>query len=410
MDPIVLGSDGLPDMSLIAGLGVANLNFVSSDLFSIAINTIKIVIIFLMMIQAVPVLVWVERRGSAFIQHRFGPNRVGPLGLTQLLADAVKFIFKEEFSPERSVRFIYYMAPVVALIPAALALAAIPLSIPIVVQSFDWLGRSWGPYYFEMQGFRVPIGIVFVLAASSLGAYSLMLAGWGSNNKYSLMGAMRACAQMVSYELSLGLSLGGIILIFGAIDFGEIIAAQMTPLKFQLFGFKIELFKFLPNWGIFYQPLGAFLYLVTAFAESNRLPFDLAEAEGELVAGFHTEYGGFKLLLFFMGEYGHMIVASGVFVIFFLGGYAIPWVSPDQAIQHLGSMFSSATAVSVVASLIFFVVFLLKIIFFLWLFIWVRWTFPRFRYDRLMSLGWKTLLPLALVNLIVTATIMFFSR
>jgi len=190
-----------------------------SDIFEISVNFAKMVAIFLLMVQLVPLLVWIERRGSAFIQNRFGPNRVGPLGLTQLLADAVKFIFKEEFLPGKSHRLIFYAAPVVALIPGALAFAAIPLSMPIEIVPFEFLGQSWGPYRFVFQGYEIGIGIVFVLGVSSLAAYSLLMAGWGSANKYSLYGALRASAQTISYELALGLSLVGILLLFNKFNF-----------------------------------------------------------------------------------------------------------------------------------------------------------------------------------------------
>ncbi|MEK7356116.1 MAG: complex I subunit 1 family protein, partial [Bdellovibrionota bacterium] len=185
------------------------------DAFEITVNVVKMFAIFLLMVQMVPILVWVERRGSAFIQNRLGPNRVGPLGLMQLLADAVKFLFKEEFFPQKGVKLMYYGAPVVALIPGALAFASIPLSCPIAIEPFQMFGQSWGPYTFLFQGYELGIGIVFVLGISSLGAYSLLMAGWGSANKYSLLGALRASAQMISYELALSLSLVGILMIYG---------------------------------------------------------------------------------------------------------------------------------------------------------------------------------------------------
>lgn len=371
-----------------------------SDLIEVAVNFGKLALIFGMMVQAVPLLVWVERRGSAFIQNRFGPNRVGPLGLTQLLADAVKFIFKEEFYPKKGVAFIYYAAPVVALIPAAVAMGSIPWAPPVI----------WDNYLFKIQSFDVSVGIVFVLGVSSLGAYSLLMAGWGSSNKYSLMGALRASAQMISYELSLGLSLVGCLLIYGSFSFSDMIFAQQGPLVFSFMGEKIEWLSFLPNWGVFYQPLGAVLFFAAAFAECNRLPFDLPEAEAELVAGFHTEYGGFKMLLFFMGEYGHMIVSCALLVAFYFGGYDIPWASSEMVRGWARMVVTEQNLVNLVTSLIYLLSFLVKLTFFLWIFVWVRWSLPRFRYDRLMDLGWKTMLPWALGNTILTAVVLFVAH
>lgn len=379
-----------------------------SDIFEIAINFAKLAIIFLMMIQMVPLLVWLERRGSAFIQNRLGPNRVGPFGLLQLLADALKFITKEQFIPDRAVKALFLAAPVMALIPAALAFAAIPLSTDIKVDAFQMMGKSWGPYVFEAQSVYLPIGIIYVLGASSLGAYGLLAAGWGSGNKYSLFGAIRASAQMISYELAMGLSIVGAILIYGTFDFKEMIVAQAGPLKYSWLPFSVS---FLPNWGVFYQPIGAFLFFVAAFAECNRLPFDLPEAEGELVAGFHTEYGGFKMLLFFMGEYGHMMVASALMTVFYFGGYNIPFVTEAQVYNHfLTDHAFSATASSLLTSAAFLLSFVVKVAIFLWIFIWVRWTLPRFRYDHLMDLGWKTMLPWALANTVVTAIALYIGR
>lgn len=380
------------------------------DAFEISVNLLKMIFIFLMMVQLVPMLVWVERRGSAFIQNRFGPNRVGPLGLTQLLADAVKFLFKEEFIPGDSKKFLFYAAPVVSLIPAALAFGAIPLSIPIYIEEFEMLGSPYGPYRFAFQSFEIGIGIVFVLGVSSLAAYSVLLAGWASSNKYAMFGALRACAQAISYELGLGLSLVGILLLYNTFDFTEMIAAQEGVMSFMFLGQSMEI-PFLPNWGIFYQPVGAFLFLVSVFAETNRSPFDLPEAEAELVAGFHTEYSGFKMNLFFIGEYGHMLVASALFATLYLGGYHLPFITPNEVSQWVGQY--TGFGVNLVSILTAFVIhfFLLgKILLLLWLFIWVRWTVPRFRYDQLMSLGWKTILPWALANTIITALLIYIMR
>lgn len=380
------------------------------DIFEVTINGIKLVVIFLLMVQAVPILVWVERRGSAFIQNRLGPNRVGPLGLLQLLADAVKFLTKEDFLPTKAVRTLFYAAPVFALIPGAIAYSAIPLGTPIFVEAFEMWGRTWGPYTFAMQGYEIGVGIVFILGVSSLAAYTILMAGWGSGNKFSLMGALRASAQIISYELALGLSIVGIIMLYGTFNLTEMINAQQGSMAFQFMGYQVGV-PWLPNWGIFYQPLGFVLFFAATFAESNRLPFDLAEGEAELVAGFHTEYGGFKMLMFFIGEYAHMMIAAGLVTTFFFGGYLVPGFSPAEIQQIVSQNLGLAgTAASAVTSVIHLLAYFVKFAFFLWFFIHVRWTLPRFRYDQLMDLGWKTMLPWALFNTILTAIVIYVAH
>ena len=379
-----------------------------SDILEITVNVVKLAVIFLLMVQMVPLLVWVERRGSAFIQNRFGPNRIGPLGLTQNLADLVKFLCKEDFLGVKGRKSFFYLAPILSLIPASLAFGAIPLSAPVQVEMFEWLGRSWGPYTFYFQSFVISIGVVFVLGVSALAVYALLLAGWSSGSKFSLYGALRASAQAISYELALSLSLVGILLVFNTFHFSEIVSAQNGPLTFSFLGEQVR-FGFLPNWGIFYQPLGAILLFIALFAEANRLPFDLPEAEAELVAGYHTEYSGVKIIMFYMGEYGHMLVASALMVTFYFGGYTLwPFLTPEK----LSGLFTSfsPTGKSVLTSLILHGVFMFKLLFFLWVFIWVRWTLPRFRYDQLMDLGWKTLLPWALGNTAFTGVWIFLMR
>lgn len=379
------------------------------DSFEIVVNALKMIVIFLMMVQVVPILVWLERRGSAFIQNRFGPNRVGPLGLLQLLADAVKFLTKEEFFPEKGIKFLYYAAPVSALIPATLAFLAIPLGAPIKLEAFEMFGQSWGPYTFLIQGYEIGVGIVFILAVSSLAAYTILMAGWGSGNKYALLGALRASSQTISYELAMGLSVVGVILMYGSFNLTEMVNQQQGPLSFVFQGHTVTL-SFLPNWGIFYQPVAAILFYAAAFAESNRLPFDLAEGEAELVGGFHTEYGGFKFNLFFIGEYGHVLVASALMVTFFFGGYMIPGITPEEMLVHVQNLMGPGNAAAIVNGLLHHVVFLAKMAIFVWIFIQVRWTLPRFRYDQLMDLGWKTMLPWALANTILTALLIFLAH
>lgn len=381
------------------------------DIFEISVNGIKLVLIFLLMVQAVPILVWVERRGSAFIQNRLGPNRVGPLGLLQLLADAVKFLTKEDFLPRRAVRFLFYCAPVFALIPGAIAYCAIPLGTPISIEAFEMFGRPWGPYVFPMQGYDIGVGIVFILGISSLAAYTILMAGWGSGNKYSLMGALRASAQIISYELALGLSIVGVIMLYGTFNLTEMINAQTGPFSFTLLGNTITGPDWWPNWGIFYQPLGFILFFAATFAEANRLPFDLAEGEAELVAGFHTEYGGFKMLMFFIGEYAHMMIAAGLVTTFFFGGYLVPGMTPDQVREFVANnLASTPNGISAMTSVIHLISYFVKFALFLWIFIHVRWTLPRFRYDQLMDLGWKTMLPWALFNTILTAVVVYLAH
>lgn len=381
------------------------------DILEIVINGTKLVLIFLMMVQAVPILVWVERRGSAFIQNRFGPNRVGPLGLMQLLADAVKFLTKENFVPKQGVKFLFYFAPVFALIPGAVAYSSIPMSLPLSVGAFEFLGREWGPYTFLIQGYDINVGVLFILGVSSLAAYTILMAGWGSGNKFSLMGALRGSAQTISYELALGLSIVGVILLYGTLDLSEMIRQQTGPLQFSFFG-HAQSFYFLPNWGIFYQPIGAILFFAAAFAESNRLPFDLPEGEAELVAGFHTEYGGFKMLMFFIGEYAHMMIAAGLMTTFYFGGYTLPFpgMTPEAVTEWANTIMSTPAAAGALSTLIHFLCYNVKFVFFLWIFIHVRWTLPRFRYDQLMDLGWKTMLPWALGNAVVTAAFIYFAK
>ncbi len=364
--------------------------------FEITVNLVKTVLVFLMMVQAVPILVWLERRGSAFIQNRFGPNRVGPLGLVQLLADAVKFLHKEDFVPDKGNKFLFYAAPVFALIPAAVAYMAIPMSVPLII----------GDSKFLIQGYEINVGIVFILGISSLAAYTILMAGWGSGSKFSLMGAMRASAQIISYELALGLSIVGVIMTYGSFNLTDMINSQLGALTFTGFGYTTTV-SWLPNWGIFYQPIGAIIFFAAAFAESNRLPFDLAEGEAELVAGFHTEYGGFKMLMFFIGEYGHMMIASGLLATFYFGGYLIPGISPTEVYQFGLNNFGSETAANIFNTVAHFLMYNVKFAIFLWIFIHVRWTLPRFRYDQLMDLGWKTMLPWALGNTIVTSIVIF---
>ena len=379
------------------------------DFFEIFIKGLKSSIILLSMVGLVPVLVWAERRISALMQNRLGPNRTGPLGLMQILADLIKPLMKEDFASKATHKKIFYLAPILALLPPALVFASIPFSAPIEVPSFHLFGIPLGPYTFFVQGFNLNIGIVFALGVSSLSAYILLMAGWSSGNKYSLFGSLRAAAQTISYELSLSLALLGWLLVFNTFDFLEMIKMQSEALNFSFFGREVEL-SMLPNWGIFYQPVGAFLLFTCFLAECNRVPFDLPEAEAELVAGYHTEYGGIKLILFYISEYAHMMVASALMTVFYFGGYSFYPFFTEASLTEFFTTYFSPLGTQISTSLVLFLVFLFKFFFFLFLFMWIRWTLPRFRYDQLMDLGWKTLLPWTLGNAAVTALIVFLAQ
>jgi len=368
-----------------------------SDFFEISINFIKLHVILLSMIALVPLLVWAERRISALMQNRLGPNRWGPLSLTQIVADLFKPLFKEDFHKKEKV-FLYYLAPVLAVVPPAIVFGSLPFSAPFTVPAFEWFDFELGPYTFHFQAFHLNVAIIFALGFSSLASYSMLVAGWSSESKYPLFGALRAAAQNISYELALSLSLVGVILLFNSFDFLEIIQKQDRALSFSLLGRDFN-FSFLPNWGVFYQPLGALIFFVALIAECNRIPFDLPEAEAELVAGYHTEYGGIKLILFYIGEYAHMMVSSALMVIFYFGGFSFYPFPYDTLLNFFGGELQ--------VSLFLFMVFLVKFFVFLFVFMWIRWSLPRFRYDQLMDLGWKTLLPWALFNTVLTGFLIY---
>jgi NADH-quinone oxidoreductase subunit H len=331
-------------------------------LVGLLITLLKIAVVFNAVMAVVTFLVWVERRVSAFIQDRLGPNRVGPYGLLQPIADAIKFIFKEDLIPGQVNRPVFIIAPALSLIPALITFAVIPFGGTLSI--FGW--------EIPLIITDVNIGVLYIMALSSLSVYGIVLAGWSSNNKYSLLGGLRSSAQMISYELSLGLSIVGVLLLTGSLSLREMVYAQYSL------------------WNVVKQPLAFFIFLVAVFAETNRLPFDLPEAETELVAGYHTEYAGMKFAMFFMAEYANMVTASALVVTLFFGGWMIPFVSTPEP---------SSSWLSILEILAFVV----KVGIVLFLFVWVRWTVPRFRYDQLMMLGWKVLLPLALLNIFVTA-------
>jgi NADH-quinone oxidoreductase subunit H len=309
-----------------------------------------------------------ERRVSAWMQYRIGPNRVGPFGLLQPVADLVKFLFKEEAMPAGAHPLLFRLAPVLAAVPAMMTFAVVPFGLGTV--TIPGLNESR-----PLVVADIPVGAMYFLAIGSLGIYGVILGGWSSNNKYSLLGSVRSGAQMLSYELSLTLSMGAAILMSGSLQMSEIVKHQAEH-----------------GWNILYQPIAFLIFLVAMFAETNRHPFDFAECEPELVGGFHTEYSGMKFALFFVGEYCAMVAMSGMVTTLFLGGPLVPFLPIEKTPWWL----------SVAA-------FAAKAGFFLFLYLWVRWSLPRFKYDQLMDLGWKKLLPLALLNFAVSGAIVALS-
>ena len=339
------------------------------DFLSFIIICVKVLLVFAGTLLTVLIMVYAERRVSAFMQGRLGPNRVGPQGLLQPIADGIKFLMKEDIIPDGVNKPIYLLAPVIMLIPALMTFAVIPFGSDITL-----FGRQ-----IPLQVADVNVGILYILALTSIGVYGIVLAGWSSNSKYSLLGGLRSSAQLISYELAMGLAVVSIILLSGSLKLNDIVGDQQG--------------HFL-SWNVFKQPLAFLIFLVAVYAETNRLPFDLSEAEQELVGGYHTEYSSMKFAMFFMAEYANMITAAALTVTIFFGGWDVPFVN-EAALGMWGSMLSVTS-------------FILKMGFFLFLFIWVRWTFPRFRYDQLMRLGWKVMLPIALFNIFVTAGYLTF--
>jgi len=323
---------------------------------------IKIIIVFGGVMGALAYLTWVERKVMARVQMRPGPTRVGPFGLLQPIADGLKFFFKEEVVPTNANRFLYIAAPIISLIPALLSFAVIP----------------FGPW---LQVTDLSVGLLFIFAITSLGVYGIVLGGWASNSKYPLMGAMRSSAQMISYELSLTLSIIGVLMIANTLSLSQLVMSQQHTWL-----------GFIPRWNIFLQPVAFLVYVVSAIAETNRLPFDLAESEQELVAGWHTEYSSLKFAMFMLSEYANMLTVSALATIMFLGGWSGPMFGPYWLQAVLPTVW-----------------FVLKIFVFIFFYVLLRSTIPRFRYDQLMKFGWKVLLPLSLANILVTSFVVAVS-
>ncbi len=411
----------------------------------------KILVPFLIIFNIIPVLIWLERKGSAYIQDRRGPNRASLFGVIRLggmihsLADVVKLLMKEDIMPAKVNKFFYVLAPFTTMTVACMTFAVLPFAAPMM----------WNGSLFTFQAADLNAGILYILAISSLGVFGIMLAGWSSNNKYTLLGGLRSSAQMISYEIVMSLAVISVLMMGGSLELSKVVEDQSANLL---------------HWNFIRQPIACLLFAVAMFAETNRLPFDLPEGESEIVAGYHLEYSSMKFALFFMAEYANMIIASAVIASLFFGGWQIPFVSTELLRTHagdalkglvillavghffaglgllkrgrsnvknkkwgdkrdyeavilgvgaLGGAFLLAGVAAYIwpmafgekASLIITAVlqagcFLTKILFFCWVFIWVRWTLPRFRYDQLMKLGWKYMMPVSLLNIFATGAVM----
>jgi len=336
----------------------------------IIIPLAKIAIAISILLFVVTYLVYFERKISAWIQDRIGPNRVGPYGLLQSPADVLKLFFKEDIVPLAATKFVHSLAPLISLTIAMSTYAVIPFGPDI-----NLFGQK-----VKLIVADVDVGILFILAFASIGVYGITLSGWGSNNKYSLLGGLRSSAQMISYELSMGISVVGVLMVAGSLRIYDIIDHQQGWM-----------------WNAFIQPIGFITFVVAAFAETNRLPFDLPEAEPELVGGYHTEYSSLKFAMFFLAEYAHMIIASCLIAALYLGGWHLPFINTASLSEGWLPLISVGIYLTKVCLILFF-------------FIWVRWSIPRFRYDQLMNLGWKVMLPLSLVNLVWVAILVYYFK
>jgi len=354
-------------------------------MIDLAVIVAKAALVLFMVLNLAGIMGWVERKGSALIQDRIGANRASVFGfaglglVNTLLADPIKFLTKENFVPPGGDRFLHALAPCLALFPALVTFTVIPFGDVLIL----------GERVINLQVANINVGILFLFAFGSLGVYGIVIGAWASNNKFSLLGGVRGSAQMISYEIAMGLSIMGILMIYQTFELQEIVRGQGKLL-----------WGWLPAWGIVLQPAAFFLFFTAAVAESKRIPFDLPEGESEIVAGFHTEYSGGKFLMFFAAEFAEMVTAAALITTLFFGGWQVPFLMGDGFHFPWGS---SWTLPNLVVALLQVGAFTVKVFFVSWLFILLRWTLPRFRYDQVMRLGWKMLFPLSLANLVITA-------
>jgi NADH-quinone oxidoreductase subunit H len=362
-------------------------------LTDLLIDAAKAVVAVLMVLNLSAILLWFERKGSALIQDRIGANRAAVFGIGRrlgipnlglvntLLADPLKMFTKEDFIPDRADRFLHTLAPFLALFPVLVTFAVIPFGDRLIV----------GSRVINLQVCHLNVGVLYLLAALGVGVYGAALGGWASNNRWALLGGVRATAQMISYELAMGLAIIAVVMTFGTLDLQEICRLQGGTW-----------FGWLPKWGIIYQPIAFLLLLTAGIAESKRVPFDMPEGESELIAGYFTEYSGGKQAVFMLTDFAEIVLVAALVTTFFFGGWQVPYLYSDGL--HLPGV-STILLPGLVVTLLGVLAFALKVVFFCWLQILLRWTLPRFRYDQLMYLGWKILLPLGLLNLVVTAVV-----
>ena len=352
---------------------------------NIVILAVNIGIAVMFVLNLAGVLTWAERRQSAFIQDRRGPNRANVFGITLIgllhpVADGIKMMTKEDFIPAGADRFVHTLAPFLAMFPAFVAFAVIPFTDTLPIFGYEM----------SVIVSNTSMGLLFIMAVLGIAVYGVFLAGWASNNKWSLMGALRSTAQMMSYEVTLGLTLIGILMVYQSLRIDQIVLGQGELL-----------FGFIPKWGIVTQPLAFLLFFTAAIAETKRTPFDLPESESELVAGYFLEYSGMKFGMFFMGEFAELVVVAGVITSLFFGGWQIPWVTTEMLLGIFPG---------IVVALIQIGVFTAKVVALCWLQLTIRWTLPRFRYDQVMRVGWKMILPLSLANIFVTGLVILLLK
>ncbi|GIW43459.1 MAG: NADH-quinone oxidoreductase subunit H 2 [Candidatus Binatia bacterium] len=358
----------------------------------IVVSAIKALIVIGMVLNLAGILGWVERKGSALIQDRIGANRAAIFGfagaglVNTLLADPIKFLTKEDVIPRGVDRLLHTLAPCVSLFPAIVAFAVIPFGDRLEI----------GDLVVNLQAVEVDVGVLFLLAMTSLGVYGVVLGGWASNNRLSLLGGIRGSAQMISYELAMGLSVAAVVLTFGSLDFQEIVRSQGRMIG-----------GWIPAWGIWYQPVAFVLLLIAGIAETKRAPFDLPEGESEIVSGYFTEYSGIKYLMFFMTDFVEIAVVSAVVTTFFFGGWQVPFLTAEGFVFPWGWSLALPHIVVVLLQVLSYMV---KVFVFCCLQVLVRWTMPRLRYDQLMWFGWKVMLPIGLANLVLTAAVLLWVR